>query len=470
MRSALKIAAICRAPLSAAALAHALLRIVGLQERQRMQTHKVEQLIIATIGFFWCFLMWFSTAAFSPSIAAHYHLGIKELGLLASSAIWMAPVGRIVAGWAADRFGAPRTFAIILAGCGLVSIASAFTTSYELLFAERVIVAIAGVSFVVGIQHVAQWFDADEIGTAEGLYAGTGNVGAGVGALLLPRMFGTDYQSAFLWLGVAALVVAAWYLLRGSAAKTEQRRAAARRGSDIRGTVFVWSRYIAIALMLAYAMSFGLEIAMNAWLPGYFTRGFHDEILALGFTGVAGLQIAAGTFAAVESFNASLFRPFAGFMSDLFQRKGWTPLPFIAKELPYAPRLHWLGIAVILITLSMMGLTVAGLYGSLPWSVAVLVAFGIFVSFGTGGTFALVPLLFPERPGIAAGFIGGVSTVGGIVYPLVFAGGGNIHMGYLYVALYMFVPFVLFYFWAARYERHPEEHGLFSRGLVGQSA
>ena len=35
-----------------------------------MRGHKVEQLAIATVGFFWCFLMWFSTAAFSPSIAA----------------------------------------------------------------------------------------------------------------------------------------------------------------------------------------------------------------------------------------------------------------------------------------------------------------------------------------------------------------------------------------------------------------
>lgn len=435
-----------------------------------MRTHKVEQLLIATVGFFWCFLMWFSTAAFSPSIAATYHLTIKDLGLLASSAIWMAPVGRIVAGWASDRFGAPRTFAAILAGCGLVSIASAFTTSYELLFAERVIVAIAGVSFVVGIQHVAQWFDSHEIGTAEGLYAGTGNVGAGVGALLLPRIFGTNYHAAFLWLGVIALAVAAWYLLRGSAAKTAERRDAARHGGDARGTVFVWTRYIAIALMLAYAMSFGLEIAMNAWLPGYFSRGFHDDILALGFTSVAGLQIAAGTFAAVESFNASLFRPFAGFMSDIFQHRGWTPLPFIAKELPYAPRLHWLGIALILITLAMIGLTIAGLYGSLSWSIALLVAFGIFLSFGTGGTFALVPLLFPDRPGTAAGFIGGVSTAGGIVYPLIFAAGTNIHMGYLYVALYMFVPIILFYFWAARYERHPEEHGFFSGQLSGQQA
>lgn len=435
-----------------------------------MTTHKVEQLIIATVGFFWCFLMWFSTAAFSPSIAAHYHLSIKALGLLASSAIWMAPIGRILAGWASDRFGAPRTFSFILAGCGLVSIASAYTTDYSLLFVERIIVAIAGVSFVVGIQHVAQWFEHHEIGTAEGLYAGTGNVGAGAGALMLPRLFGTDYHSAFLWLGAIALVLAAWYLVRGRAAKTAERRDLARQRSGLRGTLFVWSRYIAIALMLAYAMSFGLEIAMNAWLPGYFTRGFHDAILALGFSSVAGLQIAAGTFAAVESFTASLFRPFAGFMSDLFQRRGWTPLPFIAKSLPYAPRLHWLGIALILISLAMAGLTYAGATGSLHLSVAMLVALGIFISFGTGGTFALVPLLFPDRPGTAAGFIGGVSTAAGIVYPLVFAGGATIHAGYLTVALYMFAPFVAFYFWAARHERHPEEHGLLPRALSTETA
>ncbi|MEZ5826871.1 MAG: MFS transporter [Hyphomicrobiales bacterium] len=435
-----------------------------------MQTNKVEQLIIATVGFFWCFLMWFATAAFSPSIAAHYNLSIAALGLLASSALWMAPVGRVVAGWAADRFGAPRTFAFILVVCGLVSIASAFTEDYTLLFAARVIVAIAGVSFVVGIQHVAQWFNANEIGTAEGLYAGTGNVGAGMGALLLPRIFGTDYHAAFLWLGIIALVIAAWYLARGQAARTIEQRDVARDRSDLRSTVFVWSRYIAVALMLAYAMSFGLEIALNAWLPGYFARGFPDAILALGFTTVAGVQIAAGTFAAVQSFCASLFRPFAGYMSDVFQRKGWTPLPFIAKSLPYAPRLHWLGIALILISLAMVGLTLAGLSGSLPASVVMLVALGIFISFGTGGTFALVPLLFPDRPGTAAGFIGGVSTAAAIVFPLIFASSTNLHVGYFAVTLYMFVPFIVFYFWAARYERHPEEHGIFNRALAVKEA
>jgi len=30
----------------------------------------------------------------------------------------------------------------------------------------------------------------------------------------------------------------------------------------------------------------------------------------------------------------------------------------------------------------------------------------------------------------------------------------------------MFLPFVVFYFWAARYERHPEEHGLLPSRLA----
>jgi NNP family nitrate/nitrite transporter-like MFS transporter len=157
-------------------------------------------------------------------------------------------------------------------------------------------------------------------------------------------------------------------------------------------------------------------------------------------------------------------------MSDLFQRRGWTPLPLIAKKLPYAPRLHWLGVSLILIVLAMAGLTVGGLSGSLHLSVAILVALGVFISFGTGGTFALVPLLFPDRPGAAAGYIGGVSTAAAIVYPLVFSSGENLYIGYANVALYIFLPFVLFYFWAARYERRPEEHGLLPSTLAIEEA
>ncbi|GGM60065.1 NNP family nitrate/nitrite transporter-like MFS transporter [Halarchaeum rubridurum] len=424
---------------------------------------KTEQLLIATVGFFWAFLMWFSTAAFSTSISSAFTLTTGGLALLASSALWLAPPGRVAAGWAADRFGAHNIFAFILAYSGLMSVASAFAVNYDVLFVERLIVASAGISFVVGIQHVSQWFESHEIGTAEGIYAGTGNAGAGVGALVLPRLYGTNFDQAFLHLGIVALGIAAVYKWRGKAAKDRATAETARANSNLKSTLYVWTRFAAIGLMLAYAMSFGLEIAMNSWLPTYYATGFGDAIGDLGFTSVAAIQTAAGTFAAVQSFNASLFRPFSGYMSDLWQRKGWTPYPFLSAEQGYAPRVHWLFTALCLIIASLCALSVAGYLGVLPLSVVILAGFGICVSFGTGGVFAIVPVMFEERPGVAAGFVGGVSTAGGIVYPLAFGWVPNIHSGYALVAIALFVPFTLFFVWVMRSDRSLAQYGIGSR-------
>lgn len=406
---------------------------------------KTGQLFLASIGFFWCFLMWFATAAFSAAIIDKYGLSRAEFAILASSALWLAPIGRVMAGYLADKIGAPNTFTLVLAYTGIFSIVSAYVTDYGSLFITRLIVATAGISFVVGIQHVAQWFDDHEIGLAEGLYAGTGNVGAGVGAMLLPRIYGLDYHTAFLHLGIVALVLAVIYKWRGVAAASAERAHHASQGASAKEVFYIMTRFAAIALMLQYAMSFGLEIAMNAWLPGYYKLGFEEQLKALGYTDLKAMAIAAGSFAAVQSFNASLWRPFSGFISDVFQRNHWTPWPFINKEVPWAPRIHWAFTAMVAITIMMVALTYAGLTGMLPLSVVILALLGVCISFGTGSCFGLVPIIFRRNPGLATGFIGGFSCIGGIVYPLVYGNVTNIHMGYLYVAVALFVPFMLFF-------------------------
>jgi NNP family nitrate/nitrite transporter-like MFS transporter len=428
-------------------------------------THKVTQLALAATGFFWCFLMWFATAAFSPSIAHDYNLTLVDMGILASSALWLAPIGRIVAGWASDKLGARNTFTVILLYTGIFSIISSFATDYNVLFITRVIVSTAGVSFVVGIQHVAQWFEEHEIGTAEGLYAGTGNVGAGMGALLLPRIYETNYSAAFLHLGIIAIILAFVYFSVGVSAKNKETEEKAKKTATLADTLFVWTRWPAIALMFAYAMSFGLEIAMNAWLPGYYSKSFTLQMTELGYTSLTDLQNAAGTFAAVQSFNASLFRPFSGYMSDVFQRRKWTPFPLITKNLPYSPRIHWLMTALLCITFMMVLLSIAGIMGILPASVVILAILGITISFGTGSTFAIVPLMFKNRPGTATGFIGGVSTAFAIVFPLIFAWDllPSPHWGYVFLALILFVPFILIFIIAFKYDEHPEEHGIGSK-------
>ncbi len=84
-----------------------------------------------------------------------------------------------------------------------------------MFFVLRLIVATAGITFVIGIQHVAEWFEDENLGPAEGIYAGVGNAGAAGGALILPRVFGsgwngplftTDWRAAFLYTGIVSIL------------------------------------------------------------------------------------------------------------------------------------------------------------------------------------------------------------------------------------------------------------------------
>ena len=406
---------------------------------------KVGQLVLAASGFLMCFVMWFATAAFSVAIMKDYGLEKAQLAILASSAMWLQPFFRQFAGVLADKFGAPKTAVITLIYTGVFSILSAFARNYTELFITRLVVATAGIFFVIGIQHMAQWFEKQEIGLAQGIYAGTGNVGAGLGALILPRIYGLDYRTAFLHLGIAALVLALVYWRFGVAAVSVERAEHARKSATLKDTVYVITRYSAIALMLQYAMTFGLEIGMNAWLPGYYRLAFQPQFEQLGYKSLEALAIAAGSLAAVQSFNASLWRPFSGFISDLFLRKGWTPWPFLNRTDPIAPRLHWVFTSMFAVTLMMLVFTWAGLSGNLVFSVIALAFLGFTVAFGTGSNFGVTPVLFRKNPGIATGFIGGISTIGGVIYPLIYGQVNNIHTGYALVALTMFVPFMLIF-------------------------
>jgi NNP family nitrate/nitrite transporter-like MFS transporter len=117
---------------------------------------------------------------------------------------------------------------------------------------------------------------------------------------------------------------------------------------------------------------------------------------------------------------------------------------------PIAPRLHWVFTSMLAITVMLFILTLAGLSGNLTFSVIALAFLGFATAFGTGSNFGVTPVLFRKNPGIATGFIGGVSTIGGVVYPLIFGLLPNFHTGYALVAGAMFIPFMLLFIVAFR--------------------
>ena len=357
---------------------------------------KWRTLVLATVGFNFSFLIWFSFAPFTGPMAEEFGLSLAEIGVLASAAIWLAPFGRILTGWLSDKFGAPAVFAIVLGYVGVFSIASAFAQSYTVFFVERLIVATAGITFVIGIQHVSEWFEEDELGTAEGIYAGIGNAGAAGGALILPRVFPTDWngplfatnwRAAFFYTGVVAILLAVAYYLLGEAAKSEEKRAATESNASFGDWLHTATRYGTVVLALAYVMTFGLELSMNGSLATYYREGFNTQNLTL-----------AATFAATFSVAAGLLRPIGGYVSDVLARNERDILPVFEGRY----REQWTFVSLCFVVLTMFGMTLAGLSGRVLVAVGAGFLVGMGCAFAEGAIFAQVPAMFPGSSAASA--------------------------------------------------------------------
>jgi NNP family nitrate/nitrite transporter-like MFS transporter len=416
---------------------------------------KWRTLTLATIGFNFSFLIWFSFAPFTGPMAEEFGLSTAEIGILASAAIWLAPFGRILTGWLSDRFGAPTVFAIVLVYVGVFSIWSAFAESYTVFFLTRLIVATAGITFVIGIQHVSEWFEEENLGMAEGVYAGIGNAGAAAGALILPTvfyagwngpLFQTRWRAAFFYTGVVAIFLGIAYYLLGEAAKSEQKRQATKNSAGFKDWIHAATRYGTVVLALAYVMTFGLELSMNGWLATYYGTGF-DAQLEL-----------ASYFAATFSVAAGLLRPVGGYVSDLLARKEKNILPIFTGRY----REQWTFVSLCFVILTMFGMTLAGLSGQILLAVGAGFLVGMGCAFSEGAIFAQVPAMFPNSSGSVAGVVGGIGTVGGIVYPLVYSAQfmPNLHTGYSIVAASM-IPIVLLAAWVfqPRIAEKADTHG-----------
>lgn len=403
---------------------------------------KYRTLALATVGFNFSFLIWFSFAPFTGQMAAEFGLSLADIGILASAAIWLAPFGRILTGWLSDRYGAPVVFAIVLTYVGVFSMASAFAQSYTIFFIERLVVATAGITFVIGIQHVSEWFPEEQLGTAEGVYAGIGNAGAAAGALILPRvftetwsgpLFETNWRAAFFYTGIVSILLALTYYTLGEAAASDEKRRATAENASFNGWIHTATRYGTLVLALAYVMTFGLELSMNGWLATYYREGFNTNDLVL-----------ASTFAATFSIAAGLLRPIGGYVSDRLARNERDVLPFFTGHY----REQWTFATLCFVAVTMFGMTIAGLSGEVMLAVGAGFLVGVGCALAEGSIFAQVPAMFPNSSGAVAGVVGGVGTVGGIVYPLVYAAPflPNLHVGYAVVAVSM-IPIVALSAW-----------------------
>ena len=141
-----------------------------------------------TFAFFLSFVVWFNFAPFAVAIGADLGLTKAQLATIGLCNLALTVPARVFVGMLLDRFGPRRLYAGLLVFAAVPNTVFALAHSFPVLVGARLAVGLVGAGFVVGIRMVSEWFESEEMGTAEGVYGGWGNFGSAAAALALPAL------------------------------------------------------------------------------------------------------------------------------------------------------------------------------------------------------------------------------------------------------------------------------------------
>ncbi len=423
---------------------------------------KMKILHFSWIAFFITFFVWFNHAPLLGMIAESLGLTKSEIKTLLILNVALTIPARIIIGMLTDKYGPRITYAALLFLASIPCFAFALSTDFAQAAISRFLLGFIGAGFVIGIRMVSEWFPANELGTAEGVYGGWGNFGSAAAAMTLPTLallFGGEdgwrYAVAlsglfslifsFIWyknvsdtpkgstyfkpkrIGglevtskpdfffllfmkiplYAALALLTWKL--SPAGVSILSETAALSIYVILGVIFIYDCYSAYSInkeifhtpvpeMQRY------EFKQVAVLNVLYFATFGSELavvsmLPLFFSDVFELDMVyAGLLASAYAFMNLMSRPGGGWISDRFGRKK-TLLILTA------------GLAAGYATMSMID-------SSWPLVLAVIAAMAcsFFVQAGEGAVFAVVPLIKRRLTGQIAGMTGAYGNVGAVFY------------------------------------------------------
>lgn len=428
-------------------------------------TGRAKILHLTWFAFFVTFLVWFSHAPLLAVIQESMGLTDQQIKTLLILNVALTIPARIVTGMLVDVYGPRKTYTAMLVLTGFLCFFFAASTNFEMLALSRFLLGFAGAGFVIGIRMISEWYPPKQLGLAEGIYKGMGNVGSAVAAVSLPTLavlFGGDdgWRYATAITGVIALIFSVVYYMSVSDTPKGSTYFRPNKSGGIELStksdfyfcslmnipmfgalaVLTWkvttlgllselAAYIVYAMLVgfyvfqtsqlykvnkeifqtpvdeilqykfkqvailsvAYAVTFGAELAVVSMLPLFFKETFSIPIAMAGIFGAC--------FAVIDIFSC----PSGGFFSDKFGRKGSL---------------------VILLSGATLGFFLMSLIRP-EWPIALAVVTMMFCSFflgsAAGSVFAMVPLIKRRLTGQIAGTVGAYGNIGAVLFLTVFS-------------------------------------------------
>jgi NNP family nitrate/nitrite transporter-like MFS transporter len=147
---------------------------------------KMKILHMSWLVFFVTFIVWFNAAPLMQAIALSLGVTAQQLVVLATVNVAIAVPSRVVIGMLTDKYGPRIMYSVLLVLGSLPCFWFATVDTLAEAALARFFCGFIGAGFVIGIRLVSEWFPANELGTAEGIYGGWGNFGSSVAAFTLP--------------------------------------------------------------------------------------------------------------------------------------------------------------------------------------------------------------------------------------------------------------------------------------------
>ncbi len=413
-------------------------------------------------AFFMTFVVWLGLGPIMPFIKEALDLTDQQAKVLLILNVAMTIPARIIVGMLVDKLGPRIMYTGILVSGGAISIAFAWSNSYEQLALLRFLSGFIGAGFVVGIRMIGEWFPAKQTGLAQGIYGGWGNFGAAGAAGTLPFIAANigdanGWRIALTAASIAAIAYGLLYYTRvsntpkGSTYFKPKRTGAMEitSGGDL--VLYILMNiplFLALGLLtwklspgnmnligenttwVIYATLVGIY-AVQVWkiwhINSHVLKNPVPELHRYKFKQVAILDwaylVTFGTELAVVSMLAMFYVSWfdvpkitaallAGIYPfiNLFARPGggWIS-DKIGRKLT-------LGIVFTGITVSFLVLGLVEKAWPVWLVVGITIIAGIFAKAGSGAVYAMVPLVQRRMTGQIAGMVGAFGNVGAVIF------------------------------------------------------
>ena len=363
--------------------------------------HAWSVLIVSTLAFTVCFMVWMMFAVIGIPIRKTLNLNATEFGLLTAMPVLTGSLVRVPLGIWTDRYGGRIVFALLMAVTVPAIWLLGYATAYWHFLVIGLFVGLAGGSFSVGTPYVARWFPKHQQGTAMGVF-GAGNSGSAVNKFVAPVLL-----VAFGWTSVPhvyAAVMLGTLILFWLGSYSDPRHLVPANVS-LRDQIKTLKDPNVIKYCQYYSIVFGGYVGLSLWMVQY-------------YVGEYGLDIRiAALLAACFSLPGGVLRAIGGVLSDRYGAHGVTW---------WVLWVSW--ICLFLLSYPQTDFTVTTLNGPQTFHLglnvyvftALMLVLGVAFAFGKASVFKYISDDYAGNIGAISGVVGLAGGMGGFVLPIMF--------------------------------------------------